>query len=67
MKFYIPDGSGHRTLVVEGEKAKKEFSRLIGEGYRATTKDGKRVEKCPDTVKELVFGREFRHTGLHGD
>lgn len=67
MKFYIPDGSGHKTLTVEGVEAKKEFDRLIKEGYHATTRDGQRVEKCPDTVEELMFGKNFQHTGMHGD
>lgn len=67
MKFYILNKKGHSTLTVEEEKVIAEFDKLIKEGYEAVTKEGEKITKCPDTVEELVFGKEIKYTGDRGN
>lgn len=67
MKFYILNKTGDTTLEVETENVATEFNKLIKEGYYALDKDGNKVDKVPDTVEELVFGREIQDTGRRGD
>lgn len=71
MKFRILDASGHTTLVREkpGE-IKKEFIKLQKQGFKAVTKDGKEIKKVgeiPDTMEELVFGKDAKFSGLRGN
>lgn len=59
MKFRILDKNGHTTVVIRERKvAVKKFNDLKKEGYLAYDENGP-VEKCPDTVEELIFGKEF--------
>lgn len=70
MKFYILNKTGDTALQVEKKDVATEFDKLIKEGYYALDQDGKRIDKAdkvPDTVEELVFGKEIKDTGRRGD
>ena len=70
MKFYILNKTGDTTLQVKKKDVATEFDKLIKEGYYALDKDGNKTEKLeeiPDTVEELVFGKEIKDTGRRGD
>jgi len=71
MKLRILDASGHTTLVREkpGE-IKKEFIKLQKQGFKALTKEGKEIKKAgkiPDTMEELVFGKNVKYSGDRGN
>ena len=71
MKFRILDGSGHTAMTLETpKKIKKEFNKLQKQGFKALTKEGKEIKKAeeiPDTVEELVFGKDAKFSGLRGN
>jgi len=71
MKFRILDGSGHSTMVLETpRKVKREFNKLQKQGFKALTKEGKEIKKAeeiPDTVEELVFGKDAKFSGHRGN
>jgi len=71
MKFRILDASGHETMVLETPgKIKREFDKLQKQGFKALTKEGKEIkkaEKIPDTMEELVFGKDIKYSGKRGD
>lgn len=69
MKFKILGKSGHKTLTLEGEVAEKKFTELKAQGFRAVTKEGKKIDdlgKVPDTVEELIFGKKVKFSGHRG-
>lgn len=71
MKFRILDASGHTTLVrTKPKEIKKDFIKLQKQGFKAVTKEGKKIdkaEKIPDTMEELVFGKDAKFSGLRGN
>jgi len=70
MKFYILNKSGDTTLEVDEKNVTAEFDKLIKEGYYALDQNGNRIDKAdkvPDTVEELVFGKEIKDTGRRGN
>lgn len=71
MKFRILNESGHTTMTLETpKKIKKEFNKLQKQGFKALTKEGKEIKKAgeiPDTMEELVFGKDAKYSGKRGD
>ena len=69
MRFYILNKKGHTLLKVRGEAAEKKFNELQNQGYEALTKEGKKVENCPDSVEdlELIWGKPRYHDGNRGN
>jgi len=71
MKFRILNKLGHTTMVLETpRKVKREFNKLQKQGFKALTKEGKqikKVEEIPDTMEELVFGKEAKFSGRYGN
>jgi len=71
MKFRILDGSGHTTLVrTKPKEIKRDFNKLQKQGFKALTKEGKKIDKAeeiPDTMEELVFGKDVKYSGRYGN
>ncbi|GAH67323.1 unnamed protein product [marine sediment metagenome] len=71
MKFRILNKSGHTTMTLETPiKIKREFDKLQKQGFKALTKEGKEIKKAeeiPNTVEELVFGKDAKYSGKRGD
>lgn len=70
MKFIILNGKGDSTVAVTPEKIEMEFNRLKEKGYRAVTSEGaevNEVSEIPDTVEELIFGKEMKFSGIRGE
>ena len=71
MKFRILNKSGHTTVMLETpKKIKKEFKKLQKQGFKALTEEGKEIKKAgeiPDTMEELVFGKDVKYSGNRGD
>jgi len=71
MKFTILNKSGHTTLMLETpKKIKREFNKLQKQGFKALTNEGKEIKKAgeiPDTMEELVFGKDVKYSGKRGN
>lgn len=70
MKFRILNKTGDEVLTLEKEEVKEKFDQLIEEGFHAQTKKGELVEdveKVPDTVEELIFGKKAVWSGERGN
>jgi len=71
MKFLILDKSGHSPIRLKTKaQVKEKFKELKEKGFNAVTKDGLevvRAEDIPNTVEELVWGKDVEFSGLRGD
>lgn len=70
MKFIILNKGGDSTIAVAPERIVTEFKELKEKGYRAVTSVGKEVKETseiPDTVEELIWGKEMKFSGIRGE
>lgn len=71
MKFFVMDKSGDSPVSLKTKaQVKEKFEELKEQGFNAVTKDGLEVVKAediPDTVDELVWGKDIEFSGFRGD